>query len=80
MAEEWLAVAAPGVTLAHLARRDMPVLSELMHELICQLYEESWPRGYAAEVLNALAGRFPWARSALGGPWRVITLWERLEP
>ena len=78
--EKWAQVASPQVTLEEIARSNVPLLSDLLQEYVYQCYEERFPVGHCRHLLVGVADRFGWLRRVLGGPWKVVSAWERAEP
>jgi len=66
--------------MEEMARKSIPEFSETLREYALQMFELGKPRRDLAESINALVDRYPWIRSSLSGPWKVVTAWENLCP
>ena len=58
----------------------MPMLSNLIREFGCALYDKQRTQGELKETILSIQDRFGWVKPALNAGWRVVNTWERLEP
>ena len=78
---DWIQLEEPDLRpLPELARWDPIQVATLLEEYGRVLYEQGAPRRQYAETINVIVQRFPYVKTFLAGPWRLLTTWEALWP
>ncbi|CAE7360147.1 PROSC [Symbiodinium microadriaticum] len=79
--QEWVMEEEPqSPPVAEIAQQKPIQLALLLEEYGRTLYEQGAPRRDYAETINILVQRFPFAKSFMAGPWKLLTTWETLWP
>lgn len=79
--QEWVMEEEPQAPpVAEIAQQKPIQLALLLEEYGRTLYEQGAPRRDYAETINILVQRFPFAKSFMAGPWKLLTTWETLWP
>ena len=68
------------VTVAEVARSDLPLLSELVRSAGWWCFEQNYDLLSYENMLLGLQEKYPWARDAIAPGWRVASRWMQLEP
>ena len=75
----WLELEDPGnLPLAELTHKDPIQAALLLEEDGRTLHERGTARRAFAETINVVVQKYPYLKSFLAGPWRLLTTWESI--